>query len=285
MDPTPHAVPDYRLVAIDLDGTLLTPEGQITPTTLHVLEQVHTRGVQIMLCTGRTLHKAQEVVHPIPFEFLLALHNGAMLIEPHTERVLLKQLLPAEQAAQVFTFLNRHEYPSTVYSFGDDGYRLHYQPGDLSIGMDRFLSSKRSILSPCNSLRSVLHTPLIHFVAVDCQKRVLWGLETLRNQLNGVHVLTSGGFYENQYWFLEVLAKQASKSQAIATVAENQGISREQILAIGDNYNDLDMIQYAGTGVAMGNAPKEIQRQADIVTDSNREEGVAKILQRLVLSR
>ena len=275
----------YRLVALDLDGTLLDPQSQITPRTLSVLHAVHQLGIEIILCTGRTLHKALEVLTPIQFPCLLALHNGALLIDYPSGRQHLHRTLPETIAAQALTWLEERDLQTACYVLENSGCRLYHLPHEPNPGMNRFLASKQSILVPYESVYECLTYPILHLVAVDCEERIAPALNDLRRLLPDATILASGGFYGSRYWFLEVLAADASKSGVIRSIAAERGIPREAVLAIGDNYNDLDMLHYAGTGVAMGNAPVEIQAEADQVTASHAEEGVAEILERLVLQR
>ncbi len=273
----------YRLVAIDLDGTLLTPEKQISDETLQVLQQVREQDVVVMLCTGRTLHKAREVTQRIPFEFLLALHNGAVIVEAHSGRVLANHPLPHWQTDAALNFLKENQFHPTVYTFNDGKYCLYHEPDSMNEGTKLFLQSKESVLYPCADVRTCLVDHPIHIVAVDHRERVLWAMEELKQLLGMANVITSGGFYGNRFWFLEILGNCASKSQAIHAIAQQHGISRQQVLAIGDNYNDLDMLAYAGLGIAMKNASETIRTQADVITESNDNDGVAKALRKYVL--
>lgn len=274
---------NYRLVAIDFDGTLLTPESRISEDTLQALCQVHEHGAVLMFCTGRTLHKAEEVTQGIPFEFLLALHNGAVIVRVPQKEVLVQHSLSSEQAEIALSFLQNHEFHPTVYTLAGEEYRLYYEPFSVNEGTERFLRTKQSILYPCDDITISLDHGPIHIVAADQPARIQSALAELQDHLPQATLLASGGFYGGEYWFLEILSGNASKSQAIQTIADQHGIEREEVLAIGDNYNDLDMLTYAGLGIAMANAPEEIRARADAITESNGDDGVAKALNRYIL--
>ena len=275
----------FRLVALDIDGTLLTPEQRISEATLAVLHEVRERGILIMLCTGRSFHKAQEVIRDIPFRFPLVLHNGAMIVEAHTGRVMERRPMSARLARTAWHLLRREGFEPIVYDFREGRYFLYYRSvSAANEGLHRYLQGKEDILHPISDGADFGHQPT-HMVVIDRRERVLAALQQLRARLHDANVFTSGSLHGNIYWFLEILSHRASKATAVDVIGRRHGISPDQVIAIGDNFNDLDMLRYAGLGVAMANAPREIREQADVVTESNDAEGVAQALRRYVLNQ
>jgi Cof subfamily protein (haloacid dehalogenase superfamily) len=104
----------------------------------------------------------------------------------------------------------------------------------------------------------------------------------LKNRLKNANVFTSGRLYNLAYWYLEVLQPDTSKGKALEHLAKLHGIDQKDIMAIGDNFNDLEMMKYAHLSVAMENAPDEVKAVADFVTNSNNDDGVARAIEKFV---
>jgi Cof subfamily protein (haloacid dehalogenase superfamily) len=264
----------YRLIAIDLDGTLLTPapHKQITPRTRRALQAVAATGAYITITTGQSLEVLRAAAAGLPLTGPQIIENGAMIVDPGSGSVLHERLIPPALILPVL---------AKTRALGL--YRAYHTPGGVYV--DRHTPRARQWYRPpvppvieVDDVATLYPRTCIKLAAVGEQS----ALPELRRQLQAefgeaLHVTQSA------YDLLEFLHPEASKGQALRLVAALLHVSPAEIVAIGDNYNDLEMLRFAGLGVAMGNAPAEVQAAADYVTLDNASDGVAVVLESIVL--
>jgi Cof subfamily protein (haloacid dehalogenase superfamily) len=262
----------YRLIAIDLDGTLLTPQKLITTRTQQALYRVAEKGVTIVIATGQTLQVLCHVCAELPLTAPQIIENGAIIADIQSGAVLHERLLPT-----------RYILPAL------DALR--------TLGMYRAYHTFQGIYVDTNTprARNWYRPPLLPPVEVDdvasiypnpCIKVAGIGeADTLRDKRRELEDMFAGKVYVTQSSFdlLEVLHPEVSKGNALKVIAADLAIPAEEIVAIGDNHNDIGMLHFAGLGVAMGNAHMEVKAAADFVTLSNAEEGVAVVIEEMIL--
>jgi len=272
----------YKLIAVDIDGTLLNPNRDISPRNYSALKTAIDRGIIVTLCTGRSHFMAQKVIGRLDFEFPLVLHNGAMIVNSRDGQLLKQWALSQETARKAVAIMKGFELEPFAYDFYEGECRVAYESINPSnrayVG---YMSTKESILYQTPDLAAYLgHSPT-QLVAIDHKPIIEKAMAFLKESLERANVFTSGSL-GGKYWFLEVLDADASKSKSLEYLSKLHQIKQSEIIAIGDNFNDLDMIEYAGLGIAMDNAPDEVKAQADLVTDSNADDGVAKAVEKFV---
>lgn len=264
----------YRLIAIDLDGTLLTPAPRklITPHTFDVLCKAVELGVTIVIATGQTLQVLRQVCADLPLSTPQIIENGAVVANFADGCILYEQLFPQEYILSVLEALR---------SFGF--YRAYHTHDCVYVDRDtpRARSWYRPPITPpveMEDVASLYPLPCIKIVGVG-------EAETLREKRLALEKIFAGKLYVTQSSFdlIEFLHPDVSKGNALKVIAANLGIAPEEVVAIGDNHNDIGMLRFAGLGVAMGNATDEVKAAADYVTLSNAEEGVAAMIEKLVL--
>lgn len=264
----------YRLLAIDLDGTLLTPAPQksITPRTRDVLRHVAQNGVTIVIATGQTLAVLQQVCMGLPLNTPQIIENGAAVANFADGRILYKQPFPQEFILSVL---------ATLRSLGF--YRAYHTLERVYVdeGTPRAKKWYRPPLAPPTEMADVASLyplPPIKLVGVGEE-------ETLREHRSVLEEKFAGKLYVTQSSFdlIEFLHPDVSKGHALRVIAHDLGIKPEEVMAFGDNHNDVGMLRFAGLGVAMSNAHDEVKAAADYVTLSNAEEGVAAAIERFVL--
>lgn len=264
----------YRLIAIDLDGTLLNPRPHklITPRTRLALQQAVDAGVRIVIATGQNLAMLQHICGDLPIEGPQIIENGAQIADIKTGQLYHEHLLPAKYVLPVLAALQQagfhRAYHTRSLVYADTNtprVRQWYRPPVPSV-------------VEVEDVSSLYPQPCIKVVGVGEENR----LRACRPQLMD---LFADQLYITQSAFdlLEFLHPAVSKEYGLATIAHDLGIEPAEIVAIGDGHNDIGMIQFAGLGVAMGNAHDEVKRKADYVTHSNAEEGVAAVIEKLVL--
>lgn len=269
-----------RAVFIDIDGTLLDWEENISPQVHSELLRVHKQGCEIVLCTGRTRYTAEPILNLLPFsgQFLVC-SNGAVVVDVLREEVLQRVLLTDDQAKEVVQLIL--ESGATPYVYNDSATpgltnAAVLYPPSMSIG--HFAESPR--YQPHANLELNIPFQPVSVAAFDSAELLRPLAEQLRQKSEGrLAVIQSGNEFS---WGVEVYNQGVSKRMGMQTMATHLGIEQDEILAIGDHMNDIEMLQWAGVGVAMGNALPEVKAVANWVTQRNSEDGVAIALKKYI---
>lgn len=271
----------YRLLALDVDGTLLDPTGVLRPTVCDAVRAVHQRGLRVMLCTGRRFRTAQPIAQALQLDGPIVVHNGALVKDVATGHTLQQQSLPAMLYQQALDLLRS---ASTPMAYVD---ALHARIDIVTEPVERAHPFQQEYLSAhltaCQIVEDMTQSPahgvLRMGVMADTPRlEALYPLVQTRVGTQGrVHLLMNKNY---QGSILEVLRAGVSKWQALAQIAQASGIAPAEILAVGDDHNDIDMLCHAGMGIAMGNAPDTVKAAAHAVTGSNAEDGLVQALER-----
>jgi len=273
---------NYKLIAIDIDGTLLNTQSTITERNYSTLKKAIAQSIIVALCTGRSYFMAQKVVGGFDFELPLVLHNGAQIVNSSDGQMIEHWPLSQEAARQGVMLMKEFSLEPIVYDFHEGKHTLVYESIDpTNEAYVRYMSTKESILHKTDDLISYIdHNPM-QLVAIHQEAIIRNAIPILKNCIDA-NVFTSGRLFNLEYWFLEVLQSGASKAAAVEHLAKLHNIDKKEIMAIGDNFNDLEMMEYANLSIAMKNAPDEVKAIADFVTESNNDDGVAKAIERFV---
>ena len=272
-----------RLVAIDIDGTLLDPQFQISARNLAALRNAHQAGIEIVLATGRRHDYALHVVHELDMPIWLISSNGALVRSSAGETFYVDRL-PTATARKLILHMGEFR-TNAVLTFDRQGH-------DALI-LEREHALNRSIARwiEKNSAHIRYVTPLEDALIEDPIQAMYCGsIEQMKDaqvRLRQANFLDEMTVVRTQYdhrdlCILDVLNRDCTKGHALRRWAEHHGIPREQIMAIGDNYNDLEMLEFAGLPVIMGNASEELRQSGWRVTASNAESGVAATLEKVL---
>lgn len=262
-----------HLVAIDLDDTLLTDDLTISDGARQVISEAMDAGVIVTLATGRMFPSARPYARELGVNGPLVTYNGALIRTVDGDTWWHKPV-PRSLALELFDYAEAGGW--RVQCYFDD--RLYVQRIDDDVRYYTDISNVPA--QTVSDMRAMLERN-------DSTKILGVGdAEVIRERAAELADKFAGrlSIAISKPRFVEVLHPEVSKGTAIAEVARRFGIEREQVLAIGDSFNDLDMIRWAGVGVAMGNAAPEIQALADHVVMSNMEEGVVEAFERFVLA-
>ena len=255
----------YSIVFLDIDGTLLDSKQQVMPCTHDRLQYLHQRGVPIILCSARPPKGVNLVAGQAGVQGPVACHNGGLIIdEDHT--ILRDVGIDIQLAMEVRRFAAEH-FPELVVSTYLYNVWMTEDPQHPVI-------LQEAEISGCTPLRGSLEQ--IAFAATHVHKLLCMGdamrIRALQNELQQrfpqLMALRSKSTY------LEILPAESTKGSAAKALLDHYGLSPEQAVAFGDSDVDVDMLQYCGFGVAMGNAPRQVKEAADYVTASNDEEGI-----------
>ena len=274
----------FKLIALDIDGTLLTTRGEITPRTSQAINKARELGVQVVLVTGRRFNSARELVLRLELDIPLVSHNGALTKNIETLEVVDFHPLDDGIARDVISFGRQHGVDMIC---NDDPHGL----GTMVIegispdnkAMHRYLNLYRSSVVEVPDLVKYVQAPQIQLtVSGRCDPTEEFELK-LREAMDGRVQIFKTRYRSYDLTILDVLSTTASKGESLATIATRHGIAREEIMAVGDNHNDLTMLRYAGLGVVMGNAEDELKQMGFEQTTSNEDDGVAQAIEKFVL--
>jgi Cof subfamily protein (haloacid dehalogenase superfamily) len=279
-----------KLVALDIDGTLLNREGRIAERTRRAIGNLRRTGVEFTLCTGRNLPLARRFAEELEITLPLATCNGAEIRRLDGE-VLERRPLPLELAEQAYRILNKYEALFDIY--WDDRIVIESKQDHLQ----RLITYYRNIKNIDREYETLLEQEIQQpymFEAHDIKAWLASGepgaiekffvmeqrtdrLESMfqeLRQLPGIMVTTS------HHTTLEINHISAAKGKALGAIADSCGFAAEEVAAIGDGMNDVSMFAYSGISVAMGNASEQVKQHAKFVTGPNTEDGLAQILEK-----
>ncbi|MBA3944935.1 MAG: HAD family phosphatase [Herpetosiphonaceae bacterium] len=257
----------YRLLALDLDGTILSPTGELSSAVQHAIADTQARGVRVTLATGRTFTAT------LPFIKLLDIHEpvicyqGGLLIEPVTREIYHHAVMPNDLAVEAVQLLLTMQLPVVVF-IDEIQYIAAYGPE----------INEYNALHP-EGVHIVVEPNLAGLVATTAPLKLLFIAESdvVTQALAELVVHFAGRLtaLRSHANFGELTPLGVSKGAALQQLAQRLGIAREEVIAIGDQENDLPMIRWAGLGLAMGNAIPEVQAAAKAVLPPVWEDGVA----------
>ena len=282
-----------RLLALDLDGTLLNARGQISERNRLALDRARSIGVHVAVVTGRRFRDSQPIALELGLDVPLIAHNGALTKHAHTlETVAVLPLpLPAahhalrvarEVGADALVSDDHNGLGLLVYDqlSGDNAAVRQYVKWASQVHGEE---DGRGAVLRVESLEDYLdHEPIHVAFAGGCVK--MKELEDLLTSELGTSVRIFRTVYpEQDFTLLDVVHPSASKGVGVAAAATELGVASEEIMAIGDNYNDLEMLLLAGTGVVMANAPLSLHDIAGLhPTASNNDDGVALAIEQFI---
>lgn len=268
-----------ELIAIDLDGTLLNNEKKINLKVKNTLAKAKEKGIKVVICTGRPLPGVVDYLKELNLEEAgdyVITYNGALVQKAHDGTTIAHHTMSFEDFLEVEAMSQKMN--------------VHCQTLD-----EKSIYTTNKDISPFTVRESSLvHMPIKYRSVEEMDPNLIISKMMMIDEPNvldaGITQIPST-FYEkytvlrSEPFYLEVLNKAASKGQALKDLADILSLPRESIMALGDNENDRDMIVFAGIGVAMGNATKEIKAISDYVTDTNELDGVATVIEKLVFNQ
>lgn len=265
---------DIKLVAIDLDDTLLDSGLKIADECAKAIQAVREKGIIVTLATGRMFSSALPYAKELKVDVPLITYQGALVKNSESEEVIYFQPVPSDLAKEVISFFRTAQVHHHSY-FDDKLYMENLTEEGLRYA--RLAGVEPNLTK--DLLQDVVEKKALKIMAVNKNEDLLGELELALKERYGDKL----NITKSKPYYLEISNRKANKGDALKVIADRYNVKREQVLAIGDSYNDLDMIKWAGIGVAMGNAFDVVKEAADYVTKTNEEHGVAEALYRFVL--
>lgn len=272
---------NYRLLALDLDGTLLDSRMLIRKETLAALELVRARGVQVMIVTGRHHVAAYPYWHQLGLDSPVICCNGAYVYDYRTRSILTGSPLSRRQATMLLELVREYRIFAMVYDDRSMAYEtMNVRLANLLAWSETLHPELRPAIERVDSFERMVQEAraIWKFTTASDDSAALESFARDVEQRLGLECDWSG------HQLLDITHTGNSKGHRLAQWIAEQGVAREEVLAIGDHHNDLTMLRLAGMGVAMGNGVAEIRACADWVTGSNDGDGIVDALQRFVLT-
>jgi hypothetical protein len=269
-----------RLIAVDIDGTLLNSSFQVSAANLQALLSAHERGVEIALVTGRRHHFALPVADSLGFSVTLISSNGAVT-RSSDGSLFHRDLLPAAIAREMVCHMAAFR-ANTVLSFDREGKgALVVETTELlNVALRRWMEKNSEYLDVVQPLEDAVTESPVQATFCGDIARMREAQQALRNSglWERITVLRTQ-YEERDLCIVDVLNHGCSKGYALRRWAEHRGIERRQVMAIGDNYNDIEMLEFAGVPVIMANACDELKQNGWMITLGNNQDGVARAVE------
>lgn len=267
---------DYKILVLDLDGTLTDSRKEITWRNKEVLLWVQQKGVKLVLASGRPTYGVAPLADELQIGryggFVLS-YNGGEIIEWETKDLLYANVLPNAVLPDLCACAQKYEMALLSY---DGEFVVTEKPGDEYVQKEAFINKMDIRL--CRDFLSEVPLPLPKCLIVGDPQRLVAVEAELSVLMQGVISV-----YRSEPYFLELVPQGIDKARSLGVLLKKLGMTREEMVAIGDGYNDLSMIEYAGMGIAMGNAQEPVKKAARYVTATNDEDGVALAVERFFL--
>ncbi|MGP1371564.1 MAG: Cof-type HAD-IIB family hydrolase [Almyronema sp.] len=274
---------NIQLLVLDIDGTLSGHSNQIEPTVLKAIQAAQAKHIQVAIATGRMYCSAVRFHQAVKSTLPLMSYQGALIKDPLTQKLYQHSPLSRQHALKLLEYLAPLEADQalSIHLYIDD--QLHVR----EIIADTQAYAARSQIQPiaAGDLRAFLTQnatlETTKLLALSPQPELV---QTLLAELRQQYSSQDLYFTSSVSTFFEVTSPQANKGAAVKFLAEALlGLNANQVMTIGDNFNDLEMIQYAGIGVAMGDAPAAVKAEADWVAPAVEQHGVAAAIEEFLL--
>ncbi|MBP8790934.1 MAG: Cof-type HAD-IIB family hydrolase [Breznakibacter sp.] len=267
--------PQYKILVLDLDGTLTNSNKEISPANKEALMKAQMMGVRIVLASGRPTYGIEPLARELELDrfggFILSF-NGGQIIDYANKSILFERTVPLHLIPEIYQAAC--DFELSVVSYSNEAI-LTETPDDQYVCHEAWLNKM-----PIKEIDSFVET-----IQSGVPKCLLLGDG---DQVGAVEQQISARFpelniYRSEPFFLEVMPQGIDKAQSLARLLDHLNLNPEQMMACGDGFNDLSMIQYAGMGVAMSNAQPAVKAAAGYITFSNDHDGVAHAVERFIL--
>jgi len=271
-----------KLIAMDMDGTLLNPQQIISPGNVQALQEASAAGIHICLCSGRMPDNLSTfaIEAGIMKAHIIALNGGCRLETPRG-RILRNHFMKPETVNACKDIIDRSGVEYCVFHGDYIVQNLPFRSQEefnAWIGRGKWKDNTR-YGAGSEDVAEAMHLGLHKLVCIDRERpdKLLQLQKLLESQVDGIEITSS--WHDN----IEIMPKGVNKGTAVMELANELGLKREEVMTIGDNGNDLSMIEAAGIGVCMGNGVDELKTAADYVTGTNAQDGVAQAIYHLAL--
>lgn len=261
---------DYRLMAVDIDGTLLRSDRTISEDTINTIGKLLENNKYFAIATGRPYTTAKPICDNIPYDIPLITANGALILMNKSNKIIYKHYMRKEAVKKVCELAKNYNATLAIWLEGKiyinklNEHTMHYQ--DLLIP------------NVVDDFSIIYDEDVLKIIWFDEANALIQVQKDIKKYFNG-----EANYFTSQSTFLEFVDGNVSKADAIEILGNYLNVKIENTIAVGDGYNDLGMIKKAGLGIMMENAVDELKIQADYVTKTNNEDGVCYAIKKFML--
>lgn len=264
----------YKMIILDLDDTLLLDNGKISDENKKVLKMAQEKGVKVVLASGRPTFAIKHIADELELNkyggYILS-YNGSRIIDYKTNEVLYEIDLTKNQVEELYNLALKYETFIHTY-VGDEILTCHDNPYTY---IESEITGMK--LNMCDDFVKSLPEKCVKVIMLQAPNHLKEVETMLKPIINDKMTMTI-----TKPFFLEFMNREVDKSKSILRLCDILNIDIKEVIAIGDSYNDLSMIETAGVGIAMGNAVEEVKNVADYITDTNENDGVAKAIYKYI---
>jgi len=274
----------YKILALDIDGTILDPYGKLPAAVRNSVAAARSRGLRVILCTGRRFRTALPWARELGLEGSIVINNGTLVKDIQSGETTRHAYLPVDEYASVISFIRRRGSPLVyVDTYHDHIDLITERCSEVHAYQRAYLNDNTDFFQTVDDLHSQPRSDVIMVSTMADEATLTAMCEEARDEFGDrlhTHTLINKNY---QGLILELLSPRSGKWPALEAVAAEAGVAPEEIIAIGDDTNDIEMIRHAGLGIAMGNAAAEVKESADRVVRSNAEGGVVEAIEKALL--
>ncbi len=266
----------YKLVVLDMDGTLLNSQKEITSNVRDAIKKAKQRGVKVVLASGRPfagMLPALQTLGLTTEEDYVLTCNASLILNAASKAVIRSEFLKGQDAIELYHLSNQLGVNTHAYSA---------KTGLITPKISKYTEHEANIngieINICDFTQLDPEEEMIKVMMIDEAEILTAAINQLPDSLQDkYHMAQSAPF------FYEFMSKKSGKANGVAALAAHLGLSNEQVICVGDAGNDLEMIRYAGLGIAMSNATDDVKAVADYITLSNDQDGVAHVFEKFIL--
>lgn len=262
----------YKMIALDLDGTLTNSEKKITKRTYDRLTEAQERGICVVLASGRPdlgMSRLADELHLDKYGGYVLSFNGAKIINWKTKEIVYALPVPETSLKKICYICAEHDLPLLAH---ENDHLIVEQPENPYIIEEAWINQMQ--IKKISSYEEYVNFPIYKFIAVGDGAYLAEKEPVVKAYLE-----PECAVYRSTPYFLEIVGQGVDKAEGICRLTEMLGMSMKEVIACGDGYNDISMVERAGLGVAMENAEPEVKEAADYITASNDEDGIAVLLE------
>lgn len=267
---------NYKMIVLDLDGTLTNRDKVITDRTRRVLMEAQKRGKTVVLASGRPTYGVVPLAEQLELDkyggYILSF-NGGIITDCRTREIVFEKELPVEANRKIIGLAREERVDILTYEKAmiiTDNPDCPYAKKESEVNHLK--------IRQVEDMEAYVTFPVPKFLMLDDGDFLAMVEPRVKAALG-----KNFSVYRSEPYFLEILPKGIDKAQSLERLLELLGMSREEMIACGDGYNDLSMIRYAGLGVAMENAVLPVRNAADYITLSNNDDGIAHVVEKFML--
>lgn len=288
----------YKLVVVDLDGTILNSYGEISETTKESVKKCLEKGAKIVIASGRPIDSIKTIANELEIEEYFIAGNGALIYDLKKDEIIYENYMKKEKVLEIIKICEDNSISYNVYTdktilttnlkFNV----LYYYKENLKKEENK-KTNVSIVENMYNYVKNLNEEKFLKITICDESATIFNSIVRTLKEINDVEILEVSHMSRKiikqgteeipiEYYYTEISAKNVDKWDAVEYLARKLNIENEEIIAIGDNINDKKMIENAGLGVAMKGSAPDVINVANIVTDSNDNDGVAKILEKYI---